>query len=714
MKNPFASTLALLSVIYLPVTASPLFAQTASQAEDESAQPQASVEGEAVRLDPLEVTAERAVTATKTETPLKDTPQAISVVPSKLFHERGALNLQETLRYSAGVTAESFGLDTRSENFFVRGLFPVEYQDGLRKVFNFQPLPRTDVNTFERVEVLRGPSSVLYGQGSSGGIVNAISKMPQFTPAGRLSVEYGSFDRKQAVADYTGALNDAGTVAGRVTAVLRDAGMQTDKIEDDRVVLQPSITWQAENDTQITLLGQYQKDRTASSQQFLPVVATLQAPEGRRAELDTFLGDEDFDRLDARQLSGLLKIEHWFGDAHALRSTTRYVDADTEFLEIFPDVFSNPKDPFIDDDNRILNRNAFGTKPRINILTTDNAAELNFATGPLAHQLLAGVDYTNFDQSSSSASGQVTPIDLFNPVSEGVVFPEFQADPDQQNTQLGFYLQDQVHYGDRLSLIAGVRRDRAESKTESSPEQVDEETSWRLGVIGELIPGVSPYVSYSESFLPVEGLDFDDEPLKPVIGEQWELGIKWEPVRGAWVTVTAYTIEETNQPINDPENVLGLVQIGKVRSRGIEVEGSYELPGDFLVTAAYSYNEAETVRSLFDFEVGEQLNDVPKELASLWLAKRFPIRHEQSLLISLGARFVGSTQSIGVADPQNPVRTPSYSLVDASVEYEFGEWQASLTATNLLDKEYFAPCRAFGDCFTGNGRNVVASVTYRW
>lgn len=665
----------------------------------------------ATTLDSVEVVAERAVTATKTDTALVETPQAVSVVPSELFSQRGALNLQETLRYTAGVTAESYGLDTRGENFFVRSVDPTQYLDGMRKVYNYSPIPRIDVYTLDRVEVLRGPSSMLYGQGAAGGIINSVSKRPESTFRGEIGLQAGSFDRTQLQADVTGALDDEGDVMARFVAVARNGGMQTDKLPDDRVVLAPSIRWRLGESTDLTLLAQYQRDRSASSQQFLPVAATLLAPAGRRLDPSTFLGDEGYDKLEATQSSGTMLLEHRFGDSLTWRSNLRYADVDTTFQEIFPDVYSNPADPFLDADDRVLARSAYAIQPHIGILTSDNSLQYDFAIGTLQHQLLAGVDYSDFQQRSRSAFGAVSPIDAYNPVSTGVVAPEYVTDPEQRNTQLGLYLQDQIRYADRVSLVLGVRRDRARSQTEGSPEQTDEATTYRIGVIGEVAEGISPYISYAESFQPVAGLDFYTRAFKPMQGKQVEAGVKWAPARGALFTANAYRIIETNRPTNDPDNVLNVIQTGEIRSEGVELEGAYAIGAGFLVTASVAYNDAEVTESTFEHEVGMQLSDTPKRLASLWLSKRFALGDALQLRVGMGGRYVGPTLSTTAA---GSLETPSYALADALVSLDWAKWSLSVNATNLFDKEYFAPCRAFGDCFTGNTRAVTGTVVYRF
>ncbi|WP_129792849.1 TonB-dependent siderophore receptor [Sphingosinicella sp. CPCC 101087] len=700
-------------VSVLALLSFPGAARAAIQTEGQEAAIGASDRAE-VENNEIFVTAS-AVTATKTETPLIETPQAISVVPSELFLERGARNVQETLRYSAGVTAEAYGLDSRGDTSSVRGLSPVEYLDGMRRLFNYSVLPRVAVETLDRVEILRGPASVLYGQGANGGIVNMVSKRPQHgVPSGEVAVQYGSFDRLQGQVDLTGSLDAAGTLAGRLVAVVRDAETQTDFVKDDRVVLAPSLSWRPGPDTSIVLIGTYQRDRGASTQQFLPIVATILAEEGWRLDTSTFLGDPEQDRLRATQYVGTLLAEHRFSDAATLRTSLRYLDGESFFQEIYPDTYANPLDPFIDADDRVVNRFIYGSRADIRTFTSDTNLELRFATGPFEHLLLAGIDYSDYRQRSQSGSGVTTPIDIYDPVSTGVTPVPLVDDPNQRNSQLGFYVQDQIRYADRVSLVVGARRDRARSKTEGLDAQIDEATTFRAGLIGELGGGLAPYVSYSEAFLPVAGLDFGGVAFEPQRGRQYEAGLKWQPRRTVLVTLSAYDIEETNRPINDPENPVNVIQTGRVKSRGFEIEGSYILPGDLTLTAAYSYNEATVEESSYPEEIGEQLNDTPRHLASAWVAKTFALTAETSLRLGGGVRHVGPTRSIGVFGAPT-VRTPGYTLADALVELDYRErWRLSVSATNLFDKDYYAPCRSFGDCFTGNGRSVIATLGYRF
>ncbi len=666
-------------------------------------------------VDEVTVTAERAVTATKTDTPIVEIPQAVSVIDDKLFRDRGALNLQETLRYSAGVTAEAYGLDTRSDATVIRGLSPIQFLDGMRSFWTYAPLARNAVEGLDRVEVLRGPSSVLYGQASNGGIINSVSKTPQFETRGAARVEYGSYDRKQAMVDFTGPLGSGEALAGRLVAVLRDANQQTRRLDDDRVFLSPSLTWRPGPDTEVTAIAAYQKDSSGSSQQFLPLPSTILATsDARKISSRTFLGDEDYDTLEQERAAFTLIAQQRLSEVFSISARGRYIDAKSTFQEIYPDVYSNPLNPFIDgtaESGRIVNRSAYQTKPKVETFTGDISGLAKFDTGPFSHQLLVGVDYSNYRERTRSGFGAVTPIDVYNPVSSGVIAPTYDALPTQRNTQLGLYVQDQIRYADRVSLVVGLRHDRARSKTEGVDAQVDKAWTFKAGVIGEVGAGVSAYASYSEAFLPLAGLDINGVAFVPTRGRQYEGGLKWQPLRGVLVTANYFDIVESNRPTNDPLNVLNTVQTGEIASKGFEVEAALDLPQAIELTAAYSYTDAKVTKSNFAPEVGVRLSDVPRHLASAWGVKTVELGQGAALRLGAGVRYVGPTVSTGSA---LTLRTPSYTLVDALAEVEWDRWTLGLNVTNLFDEDYYAPCRAFGDCFTGNGRYVVSSLTYRF
>ncbi|TWT01736.1 TonB-dependent siderophore receptor [Reyranella sp. CPCC 100927] len=672
---------------------------------------QAPADGTTV-LEPLTIGADRATTATKTDTKLTETPQSISVVPSRQIVEQGATELQDALRYSAGVRAEAYGFDTRQNNIESRGFAVVEYQDGLNRMLAsgaYPLMPRPDPYTLERIELLRGPSSVLYGAGTTGGVVNMVSKRPRLDFGGEVGVQYGTYDRKQLQFDVTGALNAERTIAGRLVGVVRDAGMQTDHLPNDRYLFAPSLMWRPDERTSVTFLGLFQKDNSASSQQFLPVAATLKAPGGRRLSDRRFLGEPTGDTLKTQQTAGTLLVEHRFNDWLKVNSSTRFVKGKVHFVEIFPDVYSNPTNPF-HPDGRTLDRLTYEVRQRNQAFTTDNNLQFDFTTGVLTHKVLVGVDYLNFRLKGAKASGSTTPIDAYSPVYGNFDLPPLVRDPKLRQTQIGVYVQDQIRYSNWASLVLGIRRDHAEARV-GDTHTVDNAVSVRAGLIIDVGYGLSPYISYSESFQPVSGLDLYGQVFKPQRGRQYEAGIKWQPEPGTLVTLSAFHIRETNRLTNDPENVLNTVQTGEVRSRGVELEASWAVTPELNLIGAYTFTDAKITKSGDSSEIGEGLDSVPKHMASIWGVRTFKLSDDWAVRVGLGVRYVGATQSsVG----PGKLNTPGYALVDGLVAVDWQNWSLAVNAANLLDKRHYTACRTFGDCFMGNRRTAIATLTRRF
>ncbi|WP_296600594.1 TonB-dependent siderophore receptor, partial [Phenylobacterium sp.] len=511
-------------------------------------------------LEGVEVQGELVRTAVggKSDAAAIDTPQAISVVTSAQFTERGAQSLQETLRYSAGVSAEAYGNDGRNDYSQVRGVEAPIYLDGLRQTFGYY-MPRTDIRMLQQVEVLKGPGGSLYGAGTIGGLINQTSKRPGFKSAGEVSVSYGTFDRIEATADVTGPLNAAGTLAGRIVAVARDADTQTDYVRDDRILIAPSLTWAPTEATTLTLLGRYQKDKGGTVSTFAPAAATIFAEPGRRLPTSRFFSEPDWEKYDTRTVAISLVAEHRLNEAITLRSNSRWLDADVNYQSIYPDSYSNPANPFIDPARRVLNRYIWAIYPEIRTFSTDNHVQAKFATGAIQHDLLAGGDYQHYRQTSDYVSGLTTPIDAYAPAYGNYTVPDRLPNATERQSQVGAYLQDTLSYGP-VSVLLGVRRDRAKTGG-----VVDKATTWRAAATYALTPTLKPYLSYSESFLPQTGTTFAGEPFKPTRGRQIEAGVKWEVAPGSLLTLAAYEIKERNRLTNDPANPFFSVQTGEAK-----------------------------------------------------------------------------------------------------------------------------------------------------
>ncbi|MEH6661552.1 MAG: TonB-dependent siderophore receptor [Parasphingorhabdus sp.] len=656
---------------------------------------------------------EEGSTATKTDTPIIQTPQPITVIKEELFLAQGAISIGDTLNYVSGVTANPYGPDSRVDGAFVRGINALQFRDGMRDIYSFYASIRADPYNFEQVELVRGPASVLFGQGALGGIINLVSKRPEFEASGKVSLRYGSFDRKEALVDVTGPLGD--TVAARIVARVRDAGTQTDYVPDDRVMVSPSITFKPSPDTDITLIGLYQEDDSGSTSQFLPLVGTILPNPNGQLPNSLFVGKPGWDRYDGRLLQGTALFEHRFGETAKLNLKARYIDSDLEYFTHYPNNYSNPTNPFLDADQRVMGLYVDGSIARMEVFSTDNNVQFNFNTGSnVEHTLLAGVDFS-FNSVYKTAGFAVESIDIYDidydalsDYGGGLPTPTYVSE-DVDQDQLGIYVQNQMRFFDRVSIVLGARRDWTSAQSMGGATREDAATTFRAGIIAEVVEGVSPFFSYTESFEPIAGTAGDGSAFIPKAGRQFEAGIKFHPADNILMTVTGYHIKESNRPVSDDSTAdpFDQIQIGSLTSKGVEFEGNVSLPGEFTVIANASYNEAEISGT------GRQVDNVPKFNASLWTTKGFALGTDTTLLLGGGVRHVGKQRSFGPAFPDG-VRTPSYTLVDMLAEVTYSDWSFALNATNLFDKRHYSACLARGDCFVGSERNIMGTVSYRF
>lgn len=656
--------------------------------------------------------------ATKTDTPVVETPQPVTIVTDDVYLAQGAISISDTLRYVAGVQANPYGPDSRVDSGFIRGINPLQFRDGMRDIFSYYASIRSDPYNFSQVEVVRGPASVLFGNGSIGGLINMVSKVPEFENGGEVSLRYGSFDRKEALADVQGVLTE--NLAGRIVARARDADTQVDHVPDDRVMIAPSLRWQPTADTDVTLIGLYQEDDGGSTSQFLPLVGTIYDNPNGQLPNNTFIGKPGWDRYDGRLLEGTAIVDHRFNDRVKLSLKARYIDSDVTYLTHYPDSYSNPASPFLDAGMRIIGNYADGSYARMNVFSTDNNIRFDFNTGEsVEHVLLAGVDYS-WNRVRKTGAFAYEIIDIYNIDYDALSdfggglpsadYPGFLggSSEDTRQKQLGFYIQDQIRLWDRVSIVLGGRRDHVRTQSAGSAAEKVNATTFRAGIIAELVKGVSPFFSYTESFEPLPGTDANGDVFRPKTGRQFEAGVKFHPDDATLVTATAYHIRENGRLVSVSGGASGQVQAGKSTSKGFEIEASRMLPGNYEIIANYSYNKAERN------EIGRQLDNVPKYNASVWGTKSFGIGGEATLRLGAGVRYSGANWSYGSAFPDG-VRTPAYTLVDALAEINWGEnWQFSVNANNLLGKKYYAACLARGDCFIGAERNVFGTVSYRF
>jgi len=652
------------------------------------------------------VTATTATTGTKTDTPILRIPQAIEVLTTEEIQDRGGQNIREALLYTAGVSSATGGDDSRGDFNRIRGHESVLYVDGLKRNYGFVFMPRVDINTLERVEVLIGPASVLYGSGSASGVTNLQSKRPQFEFGGSASVSYGTFDRKEAVVDVTGPLGD--DVAVRLVGVLRDSDSRMDYTPNDRRLVQGAITWRPTDRTDITAIGIYQFDKNPPNYNIVPLVGSLYALPGQRIPDSRFFGEPGINKGDKEYTALSLLATHAFSDALTFRSSNRYTWANTEQAEYYLATYfgSGPLDPFVPAGTTRVPRNQYAINVRYNVFNTDNSLAFKFDTGPASHQLLAGLDYSYFKNAYEQVfvSG-IDTIDVYNPVYGTAPEPIFGATTTEVLKQTGFYLQDQIDFGEIASLVVGIRHDRYRRNETAKPRESTNKTTKRAGLTINATPTLAPYFSYAESFLPIVGQNQLGQTYVPLVGKQKEIGVKWQPLRSTMLRVSLYDLKENNALRTDPLNPFLQTQTGTKKSRGVEFQASHNVQDDLSITAGFSYATAELSGENY------QAEGIPKYTASLFGSKTVELANDVMLRLGGGVRYQGKQTS---RSGTFIVVSPSYTLVDALVAFDYKKWTLQLNAVNLFDERYYPGCSVFGSCANGEPRTVQGTLSYRF
>lgn len=658
--------------------------------------------------------ARRGGSATKTDTPLIETPQAISVVTRDQMEAQGALTLRETTNYTAGVVSSYF--DSRVDSFKVRGGDAVQYLDGLQRTYGTYNSTKVDPYLLERVELLRGPSSVLYGQGGIGGVLNLVSKRPQAEAQREVQLQLGNHDRKQVAADLSGPLDTEGKWLYRLVAVNRDSGTQVDHVRDDRILVAPSLTWRPSTDTSLTLQASYQKDKSGSLIGFFPWQGTLQPSLYGQIPTSTFTGEPGFDRYDSRNTSLGYLFSHRIDDTWTVRQNMRSTESkvwyDTSYTSFAANrLTGRPARPVFNIDQRTIERDLSSTISGGKMLLIDNQAEAHFKTGALEHTLLVGADFQRNQTSQLTGRGRAGALDLYAPVYGNYTAPAvLTRQPAVVQKQVGLYAQDQVKYGRWIGLL-GLRHDKADTDTEGRPAAAvdDKATTKRAGLVYLADGGWAPYLSYAESFLPLGGVDLNSTPFKPQRGKQWEAGIKWEPEGQRTSFMAAlYDLRDTNRKTTDPTNPLNSVQLGEVHVKGLELEYKGSIARDWDWIASYAYTDARVSRST-GADLGKRLSGVPRHTASAWVMRRFSIGGVPGFSLGGGVRYLGESW-----DGTDALRTPSVTLFDAMFAWDNGPLRLSVNVGNLTDKVQITTCLTRGDCFYGQRRNVTAAATYRF
>lgn len=696
-----------------------------------------SDEIETITVSPKGLISYISASASKSDTPIVKTPVSVSVLTAKRIQDIGAESLQDAIGYVAGVYNGPYGVDTRGDWSKIRGVDPLQYVDGLQLMFGHYNNARPNPYMLDRVEILKGPSSMLYGQGSTGGIINSVTKRPKQGTFGEVWAQLGNYDRKQIAADFNTALDNEQDLLFRVNGMWRDSGTQTEYVDDNTQYIAPSLTWHASDATSITLLTNFQKNESGSSTQFFPHEGTIKPAKYGQIPSERFVSEPGWDKYDTEQTAVTLIIDHQFNDTFSATWSTRHTDSESSYNTMYA------WPPVLQDDKRSIIRNFSMSEATATALTSDLQMKAFLNTGIFEHNIVMGVDYQNVDTDTDrlyltpatikSLTGLDinTSLDLYQPEYGQIGFlPDTSMIPDtpgNNDTQLGFYLQDSIAFN-HFVINAAIRHDQVESQNDApgSVKNDQSATTGRLGVLYSFDNGLAPYISYSESFLPIygerpDGLDENGNQrfaaYKPKQGEQVEVGLKYQPAGTEHLITAAYfDITDKNQTRQVSPNLT--VQDGEIDINGFELEGQFEFK-QLDIYAAYAYTDSENKSSKTPGLAGAQLSAMPEHLLSAWATYR-PEQLLPGLKLGLGMRYVGETSDgstnvyLGDQAIYSALRTDSYHVIDLMIGYEFNNIDLSLNVDNVADDTIITSCLARGDCFYGQRRTVTANVKYRF
>ncbi|MUK45046.1 TonB-dependent siderophore receptor [Aliivibrio fischeri] len=664
-------------------------------------------------------------TATKTSLEPEETPQGITVLDGEVLEQRSVKSLNEALRYVPGVTTEQKGgAVTMYDTFNIRG-FDVNqsYYDGLvlQYLNGWNLQPQIDPIAIQQIEVFKGPTSVLYGSMPPGGMVNMIAKTPQKEKSTDVKVATGTGNLVEASIDTTGQFGDS-DFSYRFIALARQKDGQVDYTEEERYVIAPSVDWQVSDRTLINFNMYYQNDPSMGMNSAMPASGMIYDNPNGSTDPSTFVGDKNWSTFEREFFMAGYKINHEFNNNWSFLQNFRYMNASL-YQENTYHIESN-----FDPSTGNLDRNIYSTDESSTGYTIDNQLSGRVMAGNVEHNLLFGIDYQKLDGDSLyqefGTTSQFGNFNIFTPnnnmIDRGKLTQSYESKEKISVEQLGFYTQDQIRI-DRLVLIAGGRFDQYKSSNTTSTTSKDADQSqfsYRVGALYELESGFSPFISYATSFEPAAGLDAKGNAYDPELGEQIEAGVKYE---SADYTKTAsasvFKIVKSDALMSDPSDPWGpQLQIGEIRSQGLELQGQWMVNDSWDIAANYTYIDMEITKDSGNDLEGKTPIYVPTHAASLWSNYYIYDGILTGTRISGGLRYVGEMEM----DAANTDKVPDYTLADVSIGYELDGISESLTgataqlsATNLFNTEYYS-CYDSANCWYGAEQTVELSINYNF
>lgn len=636
---------------------------------------------------------------TKTDTPLRDVPQSIQVVKRSVIEDQQATSLTQALENVSNVR-ESSTAGNRAATFITRGFASNTYAiDGsVLNATGSRPEVNPDLAGIERVEVLKGPASVLYGRGEPGGLINLVTRRPTDVLTAEATTQMGSFGFRRAEATASGPLNADGSLTGRFTAAAqRESGFIDERRASERQFLGGVVEWSPDEDTRVSL----SIDQTHQEQPFDRGLVV-----GLNNEIDIpydrFLG-ERWSMVDSRKTRVALTAEHQALEWLKVRGTMRYDDALTH------DTGIDYRD--LEADGTLGRRYTDRTEDMRN-LDFQFEGIMTFDTGEVGHTVLAGVQHVRSRMDFRSARANIDSINIYDPVYGAPMVP---ATPNNAYLQdivtSSIYLQDQIDFFDRWKAVLGLRYDHfdhevAQRVGAEEPPFSGGATTWRAGLVYQPTSTLSLYTSYATSFMPQSAVGIDNSVLDPEEGWQIETGVKADLIPDRLsATFAVFQITKTNVAVAIPDTDFSEVT-GEQRSRGFEVDVAGQISDGWQVIASLGYVDAEITED-DSYEVGNRLVGVPFWSGSLWTTYEFQAGQMEGLKLGAGVTAVGER----TGDLENSFFVDSYYRLDASVSYRINEnLDFSLLGRNLTDQKYIESTASRTENHPGAPLSVMAAI----
>lgn len=641
-------------------------------------------------------------TATRTMTPVRYVPQAIDSIKTSNVADYGTNDIGDAL---SGIPNVSSSADTRFDSLRIRGFDASNdfYLDGIRDDSQY----KRDLHNIERVEVLKGPAAVLYGRGSQGGIVNRVSKLPEFGRRSTIEAQGGSEDLRSLYADLSADPSD--TLSLRLNLGNRDNNSLRDGVDGSRQLFAPSMSWQLTPD--LNWLVQYEYSRFNRTPDRGIPGNTLT---GRPADVSrsTTYGDSQRDYIDDRAESLRSRLNYQLNENWQLRHTlglfTLASDFDNTYLTGYTPATG------------VVTRQRWQQDLDTRNLFNNLEAEGRLDTYGLEHTLLVGLELGEQRRNSLLRSGVGVPsVNIYNP-KQGLQHTgrmNISSDNHTRVESSGLYVQDQIRLNDQWQVLAGVRFDRFEVETTSkvsgrSEKQDSTGTSPRLGVVYTPWKEHSFYASWSKTFSPpgggligiTPGAAGNTNSTDPETTRQKEIGVKsdWLDERLS-TTLAVYELELYNRRNRDPLDLERWILTGLQRSRGIELTATGKLGGDWYMRGGIGLQDAIIVDDT-DGNAGNRVSDVAKRNGSVFITWK----PEMGWYAETGLTFVGERY----ADTKNSIVLPGYGTWDALAGYRTKDWDLRAALSNITDKTYYASATSAAQIQFGDPRSLVVTGTY--